>query len=129
LLPTLTALENIQIPMFESPLRSRERVEKAAKLLDLVALSHRAGHLPQKLSVGERQRVAIARALANDPQLLLADEPTGNLDSASGNTVLDLFDRLHRDRGLTIIVITHDSQVAARAQRTLWIRDGRLQTS
>jgi putative ABC transport system ATP-binding protein len=129
LLPTLTALENVQIPMFESRLRSRERVQKAAELLELVGLTHRAGHLPQKLSVGERQRVAIARALANDPKLLLADEPTGNLDSASGNIVLDLFDRLHHEQGLTLIVITHDSQVAARAQRTVWIRDGRLQDS
>ncbi len=129
LLPTLTALENVQIPMFESGLRSRERVQKAAELLKLVGLSHRAGHLPNKLSVGERQRVAIARALANDPKLLLADEPTGNLDSASGNIVLDLFDRLHQDHGLTLIVITHDSHVATRAQRTIWIRDGRLQDS
>jgi len=129
LLPTLTALENVQIPMFESALRSRERVEKAAKLLDLVGLSHRAGHLPQKLSVGERQRVAIARALANDPKLVLADEPTGNLDSASGNMILDLFDRLHQQGGLTLVVITHDPHVASRAQRTVWIRDGRLQNT
>ncbi len=127
LLPTLTALENVQIPMFESSLRARQRVQKAAELLNLVGMSHRAGHLPAKLSVGERQRVAIARALANDPKLLLADEPTGNLDSVSGSIVLDLFDRLHHDHGLTLVVITHDAQVAARAQRTVWIRDGRLQ--
>jgi putative ABC transport system ATP-binding protein len=129
LLPTLPAFENVQIPMFESSMRSQERVDKAAKLPDLVGLSQRAGHLPQKLSVGERQRVAIARALANDPKLLLADEPTGNLDSASGNIILDLFDRLHREHGLTLVVITHDSHVAARAQRTIWIRDGHLQDS
>lgn len=129
LLPTLTALENVQIPMFETSLGPKQRVAKAAELLHLVGMSHRAGHLPGKLSVGERQRVAIARALANDPKLLLADEPTGNLDSAAGNTVLDLFDRLHRERGLTLVVITHDAQVAARAQRTIWIRDGRLQNS
>ena len=92
--------------------------QKAAELLELVGMSHRAKHLPAKLSVGERQRVAIARALANDPKLLLADEPTGNLDSASGNIVLDLFDRLHRERGLTLVVITHDAEVAARAERT-----------
>jgi len=126
LLPTLTALENVQIPMFESVLSSRERATKAAELLDLVGLSHRAGHLPMKLSVGERQRVAIARALANDPKLLLADEPTGNLDSASGGVVLDLFDQLHRERGLTLVVITHGAEVAARAQRTIWIRDGQI---
>ncbi len=129
LLPTLTALENVQIPMFETSLRPRERAKKAADLLALVGMSHRAGQLPTKLSVGERQRVAIARALANDPKLLLADEPTGNLDSASGNSVLDLFDRLQKERGLTLVVITHDAHVAARAQRTVWIRDGRIQNS
>jgi ABC-type lipoprotein export system ATPase subunit len=129
LLPTLTALENVQIPMFESPLNARQRIEKAAELLEFVGMKHRGGHLPRKLSVGERQRVAVARALANDPKLLLADEPTGNLDSASGKIVLDLFDRLHRDRGLTLVVITHDSQVAARAQRSIWIRDGQIRDS
>ena len=129
LLPTLTALENVQIPMFESSLAPRHRAKKAAELLELVGMSHRANHLPKKLSVGERQRVAIARALANDPKLVLADEPTGNLDSASGGIVLDLFDRLHRERDLSIVVITHDPEVAARAQRTIWIRDGQLQNS
>jgi putative ABC transport system ATP-binding protein len=127
LLPTLTALENVQIPMFESALGSRERIQKATELLAVVGMTHREKHLPAKLSVGERQRVAIARALANDPKLLLADEPTGNLDTASGNIVLDLFDRLHRDRGLTLVVITHDSQVAARAERTIVLRDGQIQ--
>jgi ABC-type lipoprotein export system ATPase subunit len=129
LLPTLTALENVQIPMFESSLGPRERVARAAELLELVGLMHRAHHLPKKMSVGERQRVAIARALANDPKLLLADEPTGNLDSAAGNVVLDLFDRLHRSNGLTLVVITHGAEVAARAQRTIWIRDGQVHDS
>jgi putative ABC transport system ATP-binding protein len=127
LLPTLTALENVQIPMFESSLGPRERVKKAADLLALVGMTHRQRHLPAKLSVGERQRVAIARALANDPKLLLADEPTGNLDTTSGGIVLDLFDRLHRERGLTLVVITHDGQVAARAERTIMLRDGQIQ--
>ena len=127
LLPTLTAVENVQIPMFESSLRAGERAKKAAELLALVGMSHRAKHLPAKLSVGERQRVAIARALANDPKILLADEPTGNLDTAAGEVVLELFDRLHRERGLTLVVITHDSDVAARAQRTIVIRDGRVE--
>jgi putative ABC transport system ATP-binding protein len=126
LLPTLTALENIQIPMFEGPLGRRERVRKAEDLLAVVGLSHRRRHRPAKLSVGERQRVAIARALANDPELLLADEPTGNLDSLSGADILSFFDRLHRERGLTLIVITHGMEVAARAGRTIWIRDGRV---
>src|SRR5262249_10583397 len=129
LLPTLTALENVQIPMFESALGSSDRVKRAVELLSLVGMTHREKQLPAKMSVGERQRVAIARALANDPKLLLADEPTGNLDTASGAVVLDLFDRLHRERGLTLVVITHDSQVAARAERTLVLRDGRIQNS
>jgi ABC-type lipoprotein export system ATPase subunit len=127
LLPTLTAIENVQIPMFESSLSSRERVKKAGELLALVDMTHREKHLPAKLSVGERQRVAIARALANDPKLLLADEPTGNLDTASGKIVLDWFDRLHHERRLTLVIITHDSEVAARAERSLLIRDGQLQ--
>jgi putative ABC transport system ATP-binding protein len=129
LLPTLTALENVQIPMFETSLSSSRRAKKAAELLNLVEMTHRENHLPKKLSVGERQRVAIARALANDPKLLLADEPTGNLDSAAGTVVLDLFDRLHQERGLSIVVITHDTEVADRAQRKIWIRDGQLQNS
>ena len=129
LLPTLTALENVQIPMFAGLLPARRRTSKAEALLALVGMSHRAGHLPPKLSVGERQRVAIARALANDPVLLLADEPTGNLDSVAGAGVLDLFDNLHQQRGVTLVVITHAREVAARAQRTVWIRDGRLYTT
>jgi ABC-type lipoprotein export system ATPase subunit len=126
LLPTLTALENVQVPMFEGPLDRRGRVRKAEELLCLVGLSHRLKHVPQKLSVGERQRVAIARALANDPPVLLADEPTGNLDSRAGAGVLDLFDQLHRERGVTLVVITHGAEVAARAERTIWIRDGQI---
>jgi putative ABC transport system ATP-binding protein len=126
LLPTLTALENVQVPMFEGPLPAAARARKAAALLGAVGLPHRAGHLPSRLSVGERQRVAIARALANDPVLLLADEPTGNLDSHAAAAVLDLFAALHRERGLTLVVVTHSPEVAARAGRVLWLRDGRL---
>jgi putative ABC transport system ATP-binding protein len=129
LLPTLTALENVQIPMFEGSLRRRQRVERARELLATVGLANRMDHVPAKLSVGERQRVAIARALANEPKLLLADEPTGNLDSVSTCGVLDLFDALHQQRGLTLIVITHGTDVAARAERTLGIRDGRIHSS
>ena len=126
LIPTLTALENVQIPMFAGLLPARQRASKAESLLALVGMSHRGGHLPPKLSVGERQRVAIARSLANDPLLLLADEPTGNLDSAAGAGVLDLFDQLRQQQGVTLAVITHAREVAARAQRTVWIRDGQL---
>ena len=101
LLPTLTALENVQVPMFEGPLTSRERSKKASELLDRAGIGHRANHLPNKLSAGERQRVAIARALANDPVLLLADEPTGNLDSRTGEDILTMFGQLQGERGVT----------------------------
>jgi ABC-type lipoprotein export system ATPase subunit len=124
LLPTLTAVENVQIPMFETGATPAQRVKRAYELLEMVSMGHRATHLPAQLSVGERQRVAIARALANDPPLLLADEPTGNLDSRSGNDVLSLFDELHTQRGKTLIVITHSQEVADHAERIIWIRDG-----
>lgn len=126
LLPTLTSLQNVQIPMFEGTLPGREREKRAHTLLEQVNIAHRAGHRPAQLSVGERQRVAIARSLANEPRLLLADEPTGNLDSRTGEEILQLFDRLHRERQMTLIVVTHSDEVAARAERVLRMRDGRL---
>lgn len=126
LLATLKAVENVQVPMFEGRLAAPARARKAKELLAAVAMSHREDHLPTQLSVGERQRVAIARAMANDPVLLLADEPTGNLDSQTANDVLDLFDRLHRERGLTILLVTHGQDVADRAERVLRMRDGRI---
>ena len=127
LLPTLTASENVQVPMFEGPPRSaRERMRKAQELLDVVGMSKRAGHRPGKLSVGERQRVALARSLANDPKLLLADEPTGNLDSDNAERVLDLLTSLQRERGLAMIVVTHSDEVAQRADRVVWMKDGRV---
>ena len=124
LLPTLTALENVQIPMFETSLPVRRRVVKAKELLADVGLTQRAAHLPSRLSVGERQRVAIARALANDPVVLLADEPTGNLDSQRGDEILDLFARLQRQRDMTLIVVTHGMDVAQRAERIVLMHDG-----
>jgi putative ABC transport system ATP-binding protein len=127
LIPTLKAVENVQVPMFGGPLSASERARKARELLGEVGMSHRAGHLPTKLSVGERQRVAIARALANDPPLLYADEPTGSLDSRSSEEILSLFDRLHRDRHLTLIIVTHSDSLARRASRVLHMLDGRLQ--
>jgi putative ABC transport system ATP-binding protein len=128
LLPTLTALENVQIPMFEGPLSARQRSAKASELLHLVGMKHRLHHRPGQLSVGERQRVAIARALANDPVLLLADEPTGNLDSHTAADVLDLFAHLHRDRDMTLVLVTHGQDVAERAERILRMSDGRICT-
>jgi ABC-type lipoprotein export system ATPase subunit len=126
LLPTLTALENVQVPMFGGPLSASGRAKKARELLETVGMFHRAKHTPSRLSVGERQRVALARALANDPVVLLADEPTGNLDSRSTAEVLDLFSSLNRDRGLTLVVVTHSPDVARRCGRVLWMSDGRL---
>ncbi len=126
LLPVLTAVENVQVPMFETAMGARERQEKALELLDTVGLSHRRNHVPQNLSVGERQRVAVARALANDPVLLLADEPTGNLDSVSAEGVFELFARLHRERGMTIVLITHDDDLGRRAHRLVRMRDGHI---
>jgi putative ABC transport system ATP-binding protein len=129
LLPVLTAVENVQVPMFEgSRLSASGRVKKAMELLDIVGLGHRLHHLPEQLSVGERQRVAIARALANDPVLLLADEPTGNLDSKSAIGIFELIEKLHRDRAMTIVLITHDEALGQRAERTVRIQDGRLQS-
>lgn len=126
LLSTLTAIENVQIPMFESKRPRSERPERARSLLDEVGLSHRLNHLPRKLSIGERQRVAIARSLANEPKLLLADEPTGNLDSASQSEVLNLLDRLRRERSLTLLIVTHSPEVAAAADREIRLRDGQI---
>ncbi len=124
LLSTLTALENVQIPMFEAPWPRRERATRASGLLTEVGLAHRLRHRPGRLSVGERQRVAIARALANEPTVLLADEPTGNLDSRNEAEILALLDRIRRQRGLTLVVVTHSSEVAKHADREVKMRDG-----
>jgi putative ABC transport system ATP-binding protein len=126
LLPMLTALENVQVPMFGTGRSARERRTKAAELLETVGIAHRASHLPTDMSVGERQRVAVARALANDPPLLLADEPTGNLDSHTAGTVFELFDRLHREQHKTLVIVTHDDDLARRAQRIVRMHDGRI---
>jgi putative ABC transport system ATP-binding protein len=126
LLPTLTSEQNVQIPMFESSLPPSERTHRARHLLELVDMTHRRRHLPYQLSVGERQRVAIARALANEPVLLLADEPTGNLDSATAAGILDLFDRLHQHQQMTLLLVTHDAQVASRTQRVISMQDGKI---
>jgi putative ABC transport system ATP-binding protein len=128
LLPILTALENVQVPMFEGTLSVSARAKKARDLLDLVGMSHRERHLPQKLSVGERQRVAIARSLANDPIALLADEPTGNLDSVAAEGVFELFAHLHREKKMTIVLITHDEEFGHRAERMIHMQDGHIKS-
>ncbi len=126
LLPTLGASENIQVPMFEMGLSATERRGRARELLAQVGLGKKAKNLPAELSGGERQRVAIARALANDPAILLADEPTGRLDSQSGRMVLDLLQDLRQRRGLTIVLVTHEAGVAQRAHRIVRMLDGRI---
>ena len=126
LLPTFTAVENVQIPMFETDRSASERRERAAELVKLVGLAPRLDHFPSKLSGGERQRVAIARSLANEPSLLLADEPTGNLDSENAHAILDLIIRLQQDQGRTMVLVTHDPTIAERAQRILRMKDGRI---
>jgi len=126
LIPTLTARENVEVPMMGQPAGRGERRRRAEELLSRVGLSGRAGHLPNQLSGGERQRVAIARALANRPALVLADEPTGDLDSASGQEVMSLMRQLNRELGTTFIVVTHDPAVARQTDRILIMRDGRI---
>ena len=123
LLPMLTAWENVELPLGEAGVPKAERRARTAELLDYVGLSGRAQHRPSQLSGGEMQRVAIARALANRPRLVLADEPTGELDGATGRQVADLLDRVHAD-GNTVVVVTHDASVASRARRRLVMRDG-----
>jgi ABC-type lipoprotein export system ATPase subunit/ABC-type lipoprotein release transport system permease subunit len=124
LLPTLTALENVALPLMLSGVPLKERQGRAADLLQRVGLSHRVDHRPTEMSGGEQQRAAIARALVNNPQLILADEPTGNLDTATGNEVMQLLRKLNTESGVTLIVVTHDPEVAAYADRIVYLRDG-----
>jgi putative ABC transport system ATP-binding protein len=124
LLPTYTASENVQIPMFEDRKSAAARKTRALELLKSVGLEQRVDHFPAKLSGGERQRVAIARSLANSPSVLLADEPTGNLDSASAANILDLLTSLHRERKMTLVLITHDMSIARHASRAIQMKDG-----
>jgi putative ABC transport system ATP-binding protein len=124
LLPTLTVNENVELPLLFS--RGKGKTRRAEELLDIVGLSHRRSHLPRELSGGEMQRVAIARALINSPKVLLADEPTGNLDSKNSAKILQLFAGLNRD-GLTIVMVTHNADVAKCAQHIITLADGRIQ--
>lgn len=126
LIPNLSVVENVEIPMFESGLSSRQMREKALKLLDDMNLSDKASRKPTELSGGERQRVAIARSLANDPSIILADEPTGSLDSKNGEMILNLLRDLHEKKQVTLIMVTHDLKVAALADRTIEVLDGKI---
>jgi putative ABC transport system ATP-binding protein len=126
LLPTFTAVENVQMPMFETDLPASRRNQRAIELLESVGLAHRLDHFPAKLSGGERQRVAIARSLANGPSVLLADEPTGNLDSENAHHILDLITRLHCEQDMTLVLVTHDATIASRASRRINMMDGRI---
>ncbi|GAA4157436.1 ABC transporter ATP-binding protein [Leifsonia shinshuensis] len=126
LLPSLTALRNVELPLVYAGMHKDERRERALRALDRVGLGERTAHRPGELSGGQQQRVAVARALVGDPTLLLADEPTGNLDSTATGDVLSLFGELHQ-AGRTIVLITHESEVAAHADRVVHVRDGRIQ--
>jgi ABC-type lipoprotein export system ATPase subunit len=126
LLPTLNCMENVALPLHLRKWPRKKIEERAKELLDLVQLSHRFEHLPDELSGGERQRVAIARALSVYPPILLADEPTGNLDTNTGKDILKLIDDLHSRLGSTILIVTHDLEVAARCARTVSLRDGHI---
>ena len=126
LLPRATALHNVELPLIYSGMASKKRLEQANQALDRVELADRKTHRPNQLSGGQRQRVAIARALVNNPSILLADEPTGNLDTKTGVEIMGLFSRLHQ-AGNTIIVVTHEADIAAQAHRAVHIRDGQIE--
>ena len=125
LIPTLTALENVQVPLeLSGAVSAREATSRARDLLARVGLGDRTHHFPQQLSGGEQQRVALARAFVNEPRILFADEPTGNLDGTTGERIVELLQALNRERGCTIVLVTHDVALAARTQRTIRLRDG-----
>ncbi|MHC4661073.1 MAG: ABC transporter ATP-binding protein [Planctomycetota bacterium] len=126
LLGHLTALENVEVPLKLAGTDKRTRRTRAAELLEMVGLTDRAGHRPREMSGGERQRIAMARALANNPALVLADEPTGNLDSKTGTEITETLSRLNREQGITLLVVTHDGEVAKMARQRFTLIDGRI---
>jgi putative ABC transport system ATP-binding protein len=128
LIPNLSVLENVEIPLFERNLSGKEMRERALKLLEYMGLSDKVNRKPTELSGGERQRVAIARALANEPSIILADEPTGSLDSKNGQLILEHLKELHEKEKVTLIMVTHDMNVASLANRTIEVLDGRIKT-
>ncbi len=126
LISKTNALRNVEMPMLYAGVSGRKRVERAKELLELVGMGDRMRHLPEELSGGQKQRVAIARAMGNDPAIILADEPTGALDSQTGRKVMDLFHKLHDEQGKTIVLITHSPELAEETQRVITIKDGRI---
>jgi putative ABC transport system ATP-binding protein len=126
LLPRSTALTNVELPLRYSPPNGKKRRELAKEALIEVGLGDRIGHRPNELSGGQQQRVAIARALVNDPAIVMADEPTGNLDSKSGEEIMDLLMKLNKEKGTTLIIVTHDPEIAEQTQRVIHIRDGKI---
>jgi putative ABC transport system ATP-binding protein len=126
LLPDLTTLDNVALPQLYAGVKESLAREKAAKLLDLVGLSHRMDHYPYQISGGQQQRVAVARSLINNPSIILADEPTGNLDTATGNTILQVFRELNVNQGVTIIIVTHEPSIAAKTRRIIELVDGNI---
>jgi len=127
LLPRLTSLRNVELPLTLADVSDRESTKKASEMLELVGLGDRVAHRPTELSGGEQQRVAIARALINDPKIVLADEPTGNLDTTTGGEIVHLMWRLNKEKGQTFVVVTHDPSVAENADRILFLKDGLIQ--
>ncbi|MCS7106224.1 MAG: ABC transporter ATP-binding protein [Candidatus Aenigmarchaeota archaeon] len=126
LYPTLTALENVELPMIIVEKDKKERKKRALELLKSVGMEKRASHLPSQLSGGERQRVAIARALANNPSIILADEPTGNLDSKTGKEIINLLAKLQKEEGKTVVIVTHEPTIAKYAERIIYLTDGKI---
>ena len=126
LIPTLSAWENTALPLFPVRMTEAERRRRAAEILDRMELGHRVEHLPAALSGGEKQRVAIARALINNPKIVFADEPTGNLDTATGDAIMAILNRLHREAGMTLLMVTHDAELAKTADRVVRMQDGEV---